>query len=253
MKRYFVFLCCLITSLFFLNALAANDRSFSHQQVKDIQKIVYNYLTTNPEVLVKASQVLQKKQEKKLQQDALSAIKTHKKQIFSDINSPTVGNPKSSIKVVEFFDYQCGHCKAMAPIITTAIKNNARIKVIFKDLPIFGGNSRYAAKAALASVKQGKYYKFHNALFAATTPLSPKTIFKIAKKVGLNTNTLKQDMNAKWIDQQLRANFQLAQKLKLVGTPAFIVSNNNQTEVRFIPGAISQKDFNQQVADVSAQ
>ena len=181
----------------------------------------------------------------------MSAIGSHRKQIFNDPASPAAGNTNGSVEVVEFFDYQCGHCKAMAPIIEDAVKNNANVKIIFKELPIFGGNSRLAAKAALASTKQGKYYAFHNALFASSTPLNSQTIFKIAKKVGLDITKLKQEMNMPWVEKQLRDNFQLAQALKLMGTPAFIISNKAHTEIRFIPGATSKNDFNQQIAAIS--
>ena len=263
MKRYLIIICCLIASLFSWNILAAtqndtsnhtNNRSaFTPGQVKEIQKIIYNYLINNPEVLVKASQALEEKQTAEAQKNALAAIGTNRQQLFNDPATPTAGNPKGSVEIVEFFDYQCGHCKAMAPIVKAAVKNNTNIKVIFKELPIFGGNSRLAATAALASTKQSKYYAFHNALFAATAPLNEQTIFKIAKQVGLNVTKLKQDMKTSWISKQIRDNFQLAQELKLMGTPAFIISNKDHTEIRFIPGATSKNNFNQQIDAVSPQ
>lgn len=232
---------------------ASTNSQFTPTQVKEIEKIVENYLISNPEVLVKASQALEKKQEADAQKTALTAIQQNINEVFNDPKSPTAGNANGSVEIVEFFDYQCGHCKAMAPIVENAVKNNSNIKVIFKELPIFGGSSRYAAKAALASVAQGKYYAFHNALFAYASPLDPQSILKIAEKVGLNVNKIKVGMNAKWVNQQIRDNFQLAQKLKLLGTPAFIVSNKDHTEIRFIPGATSAQNLKAAIEDVSTQ
>lgn len=224
--------------------------NFSPNQVKNIQKIVRNYLIKNPEVLIEVSEALQKRQAFLAQKNAMTAIQKNRQQLFKDPKTPTAGNSAGTVYLVEFFDYQCGHCKTMGSIIESLLKQNKNVKMVFKDLPIFGGASKYAAKMALASSAQGKYYQFHNALFQAGGPLNQALIVKIAKKVGLNIAKLKKDAASPWVNKQLRANFRLAQQLKLVGTPAFVVANKQLTKFRFIPGATSQNNLNKQITAV---
>jgi protein-disulfide isomerase len=241
----------LSTVIFFCLLSTALAASFSPEQVKDIQGIVKNYLINNPEILVEASQTLQKQQAAKAQHAAMSAIEGNKQALFADKKTPTYGNPNANTLVVEFFDYQCGHCKAMSAILKKLLAENKDVKFIFKELPIFGANSRYAARASLAAAMQGKeaYWKFHEALLGAANPLNPEKILAIAKKAGLNVEKLKFDMrdNAQAINEQLRDNFKLARELKLLGTPAFIISNKDMTKFKFIPGATSLEMLNKNI------
>lgn len=255
----------LVASVFSISAVAATtnqtmssqqtnqqqSNSFTPQQQQAIKNIVKQYLISNPEILVEASKALQAKQLQKAQKDAMTAIQANKQQLFNNPASPTAGNPNGNTVVVEFFDYQCGHCKRMGTVIESAIKQDKNLKVIFKELPIFGKNSQFAAKAALASVKQGKYYQFHDALLAASNPLSNAKVLSIAKKVGLNVNQLKKDMDSKAVNQQIRDNFTLARNLKLMGTPAFVVANKQLTQFRFIPGAVSLQDLQSNITAVN--
>ena len=78
---------------------------------------------------------------------------------------PTAGNPDGNVVLVEFFDYQCSHCKEMQPVIDKVLSGNKNVKIIYKEFPIFGAASNYAAQMALAAAKQNKYLEFHNALF----------------------------------------------------------------------------------------
>lgn len=228
----------------------ANQSNFTPDQVKAIEQIVHDYLVKNPQVLIEATRALQAQEFAKAQKEALQAIVENKQQLFDDSASPVVGNKNGDVVLVEFFDYQCGHCKAMNDVIQSVLKNNKDLKIIFKELPIFGSNSRFAARAALASVKQGKYFEFHDALLGAENPLTNQKVLDIAKKIGLNIKQLKKDMNEASIQQQIRDNFQLAQKLKLVGTPAFIVANKDLTKFRFIPGTTTQADLQQNFTQV---
>ena len=207
-------------------------------QTKQVEQIVHDYLLQNPNILIEMSQKLQTQRVAQMEQQAQTAIKQHAHSIFSNVNSPVVGNPNGNINLVEFLDYQCGHCKSMAAVVDQLMKNNPNLRVVFKELPIFGENSQWAAKAALASEKQGKYSAFHNALLAAKDPLSPDAILKIAQSVGLDTKQLQADMQSKAIEQELQDNVKLAQEIGIMGTPAFILANRNGNTFSYVPGAI---------------
>ena len=225
------------SALLFMGVSAHAAQPFDANQVQQIQQVVHNYLVTNPTVLVEASKSLQVQMAKKQEDKAMIAIKANHKQLFSDPNSPVAGNPKGTVTLVEFFDYQCGHCKEMNKTVQDLIKKNKNLRVVFKELPIFGDNSQYAAKVALAAMAQNKYFDVHEALLAQGNPLNNKKVWAAVKTAGLNADQLKKTMGSDVISKQLKNNFTLAQALGLAGTPAFVLANKDQTQFRFMPGA----------------
>lgn len=224
---------------------------FSTEQKQAIEKIVHDYLVTNPTVLIEASQALQQKEAKDLKERAMKVIPTVSEQLFYDPISPVIGDKNAKVAVVEFFDYQCPHCKHMVEVIANTVKIYPNMQVIYKELPIFGDLSLFAAKAALAADKQGKYLIMHNALMATQGRFTSKDqIIEIASKNGINTTKLKKDMENTALTDEIKSNFNIAGKLNIMGTPAFIISqkplrntkvNNADLRASIIPGATNQK------------
>lgn len=241
-----------IAVLFSSSAIAATttQTQFNAKQVQAIQQIAHDYLVKNPQVLIEASQTLQKQQYEKATKASEAAVAKNAKQLFDSTGKPVVGNKNGSIVMVEFFDYQCPHCIDMAPLLGKIIKANPNLKVIFAELPIFGAASKYAAEAALASMQQGKYYAFHNALFNAGSRLTNAKTLKIAKSVGLNINKLKKDMKSKAIAAQIKSNFNLAKEIKLIGTPTFAIGNLKANKFSFVPGQTNQQGLQQAIDKV---
>lgn len=236
----------------FAQGTQAPAPAFTPEQVKQLDSIIHDYIVKNPQVLVEASQTLQMQQEKKLQSEAMASISKNKVALFDNAQSPSLGNKEAAVKLVEFFDYQCGHCRAMASTIEKVAAEDKNLQVIFKELPIFGGVSDFAAKAALASTKQpgNKYYAFHNMLLTSNGPLTNDSIMEIAKKAGLNVETLKKDMQSPDIEKQIHDNMELAQSLKVMGTPTFVVSNKAQTKFQYLPGAVSMEELKTEIKKV---
>ncbi len=217
---------------------------FSASQTKAIEKITHDYLMKNPQILIQMS--------KKLQEDQVqNAVGSNAKQIFDAPETPVVGNKSAKINVVEFFDYQCPHCKRMGPIIDKLLAKHKNVRFVFKEFPIFGKVSMLASSAALASQRQDKYMKFHDALMESTGRLNEKRIMSIAKGVGLDITRLKKDMKSPAIAQELRANMMLAQGLGVNGTPAFVIGvypNSKKQAYQLIPGATNYDALNKAVA-----
>ena len=217
--------------------------SFTATQKKEIEQLVANYLVQNPEILVKASQALQEKQQKEMQAQASSFIKQNAAQLLNEKIS-VAGSATPQVTVVEFFDYNCGHCIKMNSVMAELIKNNPNIRVIYREFPIFGEKSINASKAALAAGLQGKYTEMHDILFASKN-IDDKVIDAAAKKLNLNVAKFQTDMKSKEVAENLAQNRQLAEKMKLFGTPVFIVMStpngqiNSAVEPVMIPGSTS--------------
>ena len=56
--------------------------------------------------------------------------------------SPSLGNPKGDLTVVEYFDYQCPYCKKMAPELAQLVREDGNLRLVLKDWPIFGEISK---------------------------------------------------------------------------------------------------------------
>ncbi len=227
---------------------AANPPVSSAERAK-IEEVVREYLIRQPEVLVEALQNFQRKQMEEAQQTVKSTQQSAPKYVnnlFHQANDPVAGNPNGDITIVEFFDYQCPHCLDMAPVIAAIIKANPNVRIIFKEFPIRGPMSDFAARAALAANKQGKYYILNHALLTAKQPLTEESIFAIAKNAGLDVDKLKKDMNDASINNQLKNTMKLAQDLKLFGTPAFFIGKTDaktNSAIQYVPGQVDQKQM----------
>ena len=103
-------------------------------------------------------------------------------------------------------------------------------------MPIFAGTSLSAAKAAFAAANQDKFAAMHRALINESLPLTEAKILAIAKRIDLDLALFKRDMKSKAIDAKIKENFDLSQKLRIMGTPAFIVGKKGGDQVFFIPG-----------------
>ncbi len=162
--------------------------------------------------------------------------------LWGDPASPVLGNPRGDVTVVVFFDYTCVYCKAAEPRLMEAARADKRVRIIMKEFPILTPASFTATKAALASVKQGKYAPFHLALMNYRGLLDDTAIFDTAKSVGLDVPRLRKDMASTAILEEIIANFNLARGLRLFQTPAFIVGTH------ILTGPSAEIDFPRAIA-----
>jgi len=117
-----------------------------------------------------------------------------------------------------------------------------RIRLVLKEWPILGPDSLVASRAALAADLQGKYEALHQAIFAYNGDLTETTILALAKSIGLDTERLQKDMNDPRVTAEIERNQELARKLAIRGTPAFIVGET------IVPGAVSPEELRALVA-----
>jgi protein-disulfide isomerase len=218
-----------LAALFVLPAQAAE---FSPQQKKELGDIIRQYLKENPEVVRDAMQELERKQQMAEEQARADSLKTMSADIFHNGDDLVGGNPKGKVTLVEFFDYNCGYCKRAFPDVMKMIDRDKDLKLVMKEFPILGPGSVYATRAAIASRKQGKYWEYHLAMMAHKGPIDEQVADQIAAAKGLDVKKLKADMEADEVSQIITRNMQLADSLKIQGTPAFIIDET------VIPGAV---------------
>jgi protein-disulfide isomerase len=147
------------------------------------------------------------------------------RRILLEPGAPLLGSTTADVTVVEYFDYNCPFCKALAPAFHPFVDQDRASAVLFKEWPIFGGVSVYAAQTALAANFQGKYLQAHDALISAPRLGENSQVDSVLTRAGIDMVRLQKDLiaNRASIDRLLMRNDAEARALGLHGTPGVLV------------------------------
>jgi len=211
-------------------AQSSSTQPISPEQAR-VEQIMRDYLTKNPEILVEMTTELDKRQAAEQAAQQQKTISENAAAIFRSPASHTAGNPDGDVSVVEFFDYNCGYCRRALPDVLKLTNDDGKIRLVLKELPIFGEDSEAAAKYALAADKQGKYFEMHQKLFSESGKADKEKALRIGKELGLDMDKLEKDAEGDDVKKALDEAKELAQKLNLQGTPLFLIGD------RIVPGA----------------
>ncbi len=192
----------------------------------DFEAAVRDYLLANPQVLREALDPARQ---------LASRVADHRDELTAAAGVPALGDPAGAVTVVEFFDYRCGYCKRSLDAVRGALAR-AGVRVEMREYPILGPQSVLAAKAALAAARQGAYEGAHLALMEHEGEFDQAAIETIMGELGLDLERLTADMASDEVEALIEANRDLAGRLGVTGTPAFLVLGPGGVEVS--PGAL---------------
>jgi len=158
-------------------------------------------------------------------EDVQIITRAGQKQMLAKPGTEAAGARNPDVTVVEYFDYNCPFCKKLVPALQALLADDPKIAILYKDWPILGPVSQYAAASALAAGWQGKYLLAHDALISGPRLAQNDQVDAILETAGVNMDTLKKDRasHAREIAALLDRNDKEAHALSLEGTPGIVV------------------------------
>ncbi len=221
------------------------DVSATVQNIGDVERVIEKWVESNPEAIIQSVVKMQQKAAEKQQSDAQKSISSKQSDLFKEKNDPVYAPKGYDVSIVEFFDYNCGYCKKAQSSVEDLIKQDKKVRIVFKELPILGSSSLELAKVSIAvnMVAAEKYVSFHNAIMKGSARTKEDAI-TIAEGLGIDVQKIKDTLESKQsqIESKIKSNQELAAAIGINGTPAFVIGEN------LIPGALDVNALKEKVA-----
>ena len=182
---------------------------------------VKSVINKDPKFIIDALQNMEQKEKKKTQEQGKSVL----------------GNKNGSKVIVEFFDYNCGHCKRQSIELEKLISKDKEVKVVLADLPILSEDSFIAAQVGVyvALNNNSKLADFYHLLNQKRA--DKNAIKEVLKSVGLPANYLEKAQKDSSVKKIIQNNYEYAKQVGLQGTPALIING------KFIGGMVTEDDL----------
>jgi protein-disulfide isomerase len=174
------------------------------------EAVVHDYILDHGEILQQAVDRLQQRQ-------SASAAAQHRTALERPYHGAWAGAADGDVVLVEFFDYACPYCHATNADVDRLLREDPRLKVVWRELPILGPNSQTAAYVSLGAARQGRFRAFHDRMFALGRP-TDAILAQATADAGVTREGETQEGHA-----ELARNFELFRALSVTGTPTFVI------------------------------
>ena len=204
-----------------------------------VEAIVRDYILNHPEILPEAMERLQAR-------TAAQAVSAHRAQLEAPFAGAWAGAENGDVVLVEFFDFACPYCRKSNLDVERLLREDDKLKVVWRDWPVLGPDSEIAAQVSLAAAKQGQFRKFHDHLFALGRPTAA-TIAQAQQAVGISDGQLAELRGSGAARAELAKNYELARAVNATGTPTFVIGD------QVLQGAVGYEALKAAIADARAK
>lgn len=202
---------------------------------------VRSYLLRNPQVLDEVLEARQAQEDQNMVASINAAVEKNPNLLAVDARDPAFGPADAKVTVIEFFDFRCPGCKAVAPQYRALMEAHPDVRFVFKDWPILDSGqtvtSQYAARAALAAHQQGKYLEVYDAMMAEGS-LSQQSIDAILAEAGVNMSQARAALVSEEMTRHIADIHTSAAAMGLRGTPTFFVNGKASPSIE--PRAVAE-------------
>jgi len=156
--------------------------------------------------------------------------------------APVRGSANAPVTIIEFSDFHCPYCKHVQPTIARILSEYGdRVRLAYRDFPLdrLHPNARKAAEAARCANDQGKFWEFHDKLYAGGTDATPETLTRFAREINMDVVAFQQCLSIGKHQSAINRDIQEASSLGITGTPGFFING------RLVSGAQAYEGFAQ--------
>lgn len=204
-------------------AVSVSAQEFSDAQRQEIGKVVSEYLDKHPEVVLEAI----KKLEAREQDRHAELVRQYGASYRDDAGTPYKGKAGPKHYIIDFYDYNCGYCKVMEPVLNEALKDpSLGLKLVYVNLPVISKTSAISATVAQAiyNTEKEKFFSFHDKLMRdEADPNSVDALKELAKAEGIDWSKVETEMKSGRPQEKIRADLAVSRKLQVTGTPYLII------------------------------
>lgn len=147
-------------------------------------------------------------------------------------DSMAMGDVDAPVTLIEWADFRCPFCSLFAEQTLPKLQHyfdEGKVRFEFRDMPVFGDDSVYAAMAARAAGEQGLYHEYQLALYRALPnsghpPVSEELLLETAQKVGVpDMNKFKSDLESDELSELIQRDYAEAKQLGISSVPIFVI------------------------------
>ena len=226
---------------------AAAPQDVATIDAETLNPMIESYLMSDPKILQRMSVALDTTLQAEERAQATTAIASMQEAIFNDPDQVVLGNPDGDVTLVEFFDYNCGYCRAALPDMAALLAEDPNLRIVLTEFPILSNESIDAARVAVLVGKADvDYWTFHETLFTSRSQVDKQVALAAAADLGLSPVALELNMGTDVVAKAIQTSYEIARALNITGTPTYIIGNE------IIPGAIGLDELRTRIANMRA-
>lgn len=209
-----------------LFSMGTRDVMASNLDEARVNELVEQYIDKHiPDIHKKLIAYIEKQQNVDEQQATADAFENPKPEHIRDWN-PILGPKDAAITIVDYSEFQCPFCGRSRATIKEVMKRyEGKVRHVFKNFPLdFHPEATPAAKAGYAANKQGKFWEFHDILFANQQSVGEELYLKAAKDLNLDIEQFNKDRNSDEAAEAVSQDAADGAEIGVRGTPFFLIN-----------------------------